>query len=273
MARGIHTLVVFGLVAGVALGTMAAARSRMEAEAAPISGAAHAAAPAPAAGTPAPGTPAPSTPAPSNDPSTQPSTKPSTEPSTEPSMRPPSDEPTRTGKVVYLTFDDGPDPRWTPQVLDLLQRYDASATFFMLGDEVDAHPGLVRQVRDAGHAIGNHSVDHKDLTKVSAARLRAEIAGGPASRCFRPPYGATNARVRAAIRAAGLRQVLWDVDPDDWQRPGAPVIASRILTHVHNGDVVLMHDGGGDRSQSVAALARVLDTLSARGYSFRSLPC
>ncbi|HYU85291.1 MAG TPA: polysaccharide deacetylase family protein, partial [Kribbellaceae bacterium] len=238
MARRIHTLVVFGLVAGVALGTMAAARSRMEAEAAPKPGAAHATAPAPAAGTPATSTPAPST---------KPSTKPSTEPSNEASMRPPSDEPTRTGKVVYLTFDDGPDPRWTPQVLDLLQRYDARGTFFMLGDEVRANPGLVRRVRDAGHAIGNHSVDHKDLTKVSAARLRTEIAGGPASRCFRPPYGATNARVRAAIRAAGLRQVLWDVDPDDWQRPGARVIASRILTHVHNGDVVLMHDGGGNR--------------------------
>ena len=175
--------------------------------------------------------------------------------------------------MVYLTFDDGPDPRWTPQVLDLLEQHNAKATFFVLAENAGRNPDLVRRARAAGHAIGNHSVSHKNLTKLSAARLHAEVAGGVASRCFRPPYGATNAKVRTEIKRDGMKQVLWDVDPDDWQRPGAATIASRILTAVHSGDVVLMHDGGGNRSQSVTALSRVLSVLEARGYTFAALPC
>lgn len=179
----------------------------------------------------------------------------------------------RPTKVVYLTFDDGPDPTWTPRVLGLLARHQARATFFVLGNSARSHPGLVARIRAGGHAVGNHSVSHKSLPSLSPGRLHREIAGGVRSRCFRPPYGATSARVRTAIRKAGMRQVLWDVDPQDWRRPGAAAISQRILSQVGNGSIVLMHDGGGDRAQTARALDRVLTTLAARGYAFRPLSC
>lgn len=180
---------------------------------------------------------------------------------------------TATGKVIYLTFDDGPDPVWTPQVLRLLTKYGAKATFFQLGDMVTAHPGLQTRVRAAGHTIGSHSISHPLLTLVPSARRRHEIAGGPVSHCFRPPYGATNAQVSAEIRAAGMAEILWTVDPRDWDRPGAAAIAHRVLSRAHPGGIVLLHDGGGHRAQTVAALDRILKVLKRRGYSFPALTC
>jgi peptidoglycan-N-acetylglucosamine deacetylase len=176
-------------------------------------------------------------------------------------------------KVLFLTFDDGPDPVWTPQVLAVLARYDAHATFFELGAMQAAHPGLREQVLAAGNTIGSHSITHPELTVVSPAKRRHEIFDGPPSNCFRPPYGATNAKVRADIRAAGMVQVLWDVDPRDWARPGTQAIVQNILTHAHNHNIILMHDGGGDRSQTVAALDTVLSLLKAQGYSFPAMNC
>jgi peptidoglycan/xylan/chitin deacetylase (PgdA/CDA1 family) len=176
-------------------------------------------------------------------------------------------------KVIFLTFDDGPDPVWTPKILKILAKYGAKATFFELGQRIQAHPGLRKQVLAGGHTIGNHSISHPRLTKVSAARRHHEIFDGPKSRCFRPPYGASNPKVRADIKAAGMTQVLWNVDPRDWARPGTSAIVQNILNHARHRNIVLMHDGGGDRSQTVAALAKVLPTLKARGYSFRALGC
>lgn len=247
MARRVATLACFALAAGLIFGSLGLARSKMEAEAhRPEAGQ------APPVGTPtAPATTA--TPSPPDGPGT------------------PVKQ--HAGKVVYLTFDDGPDPAWTPEVLATLKKYDAKATFFMLRIHTDTYPELVQQVRDAGMAIGNHSVDHKYLPGLSAKRLHQEVANGIHSRCFRPPYGATNARVRKEIHANGMQQVLWDVDPQDWARPGSTAIRNRVLSHVFPGSVVLMHDGGGNRSQTGAALDRILQTLKARGYSFRSLSC
>lgn len=176
-------------------------------------------------------------------------------------------------KVVYLTFDDGPDKTWTPKVLGVLAKHKVKGTFFVLGRNAKAQPTLVRKERAAGHTIGNHSVSHANLTKLSRTRLRQEIRGGVRSKCFRPPYGATNARVRAEIKAAGMRQVLWSVDPQDWARPGATKIAQRVLANVRPGAIVLMHDAGGNRAQTVIALDKVIRTLKARGYVFRSLSC
>jgi peptidoglycan-N-acetylglucosamine deacetylase len=180
---------------------------------------------------------------------------------------------TPRGKVLYLTFDDGPHPRWTPKVLRLLARYHARATFFMLGREVSAHPGLALRVRRAGHAVGNHTRNHRNLLQLPPAGVRAEIAGGPRSRCFRPPFRDTNAFVRRMAAAHGMREMLWDVDTFDWSRPGADAIERAVLRQVHPGAVVLMHDGGGDRSQTLTALARVLPVLKSRGYTFRALSC
>jgi peptidoglycan/xylan/chitin deacetylase (PgdA/CDA1 family) len=182
---------------------------------------------------------------------------------------------TSSGKaiVIFLTFDDGPDPTWTPAVLRILAKHGAKATFFELGRMIQAHPGLRERVLAGGNTIGNHSISHPRLTKGSAARRHHEIFDGPKSRCFRPPYGATNAKVRADIKAAGMIQVLWNVDPRDWARPGTSAILHRILDHAPRRNIVLMHDGGGNRSQTVAALDKVLPILKAQGYSFPAMNC
>ncbi|HZX02799.1 polysaccharide deacetylase family protein [Kribbella sp.] len=177
------------------------------------------------------------------------------------------------GRVVYLTFDDGPDPLWTPKVLAVLAKHAVHATFFMLAQHANPHQELVDEVRAAGHAIGNHSVSHPKLTKLSPAQLHHQVADGVHSRCFRPPYGATNPKVRAEIKRDGMQQVLWDVDTRDWSRPGVPVIVKRALAGARPGAIILMHDGGGNRSETVAALGQILTALSARGYHFATLSC
>lgn len=182
--------------------------------------------------------------------------------------------------VVYLTFDDGPTPAWTPRVLALLARYQAWATFFVLGRSAAAHPELVRQEFAAGHGVGNHTWSHRRLTELRGAQLVAEVNGtstviqqitGAPVRCLRPPFATVDAASAEQVRALGLRLVLWDIDTNDWLRPGTGAIAGRVLGRVRSGDVILMHDGGGNRSQTVAALEQVLATLSARGYRFHAL--
>ncbi|MFI5712553.1 polysaccharide deacetylase family protein [Kribbella sp. NPDC051620] len=176
-------------------------------------------------------------------------------------------------KVLFFSFDDGPDPYWTPKILQVLKKYGAHATFFELGNMQAAHPGLREQVLAAGNTIGSHSISHPQLTAISAAKRHHEIFDGPRSKCFRPPFGASNPKVRAEIKAAGMVQVLWDVDPRDWARPGVHAIVSNIMTHAHKRNIILMHDGGGDRSQTVAALDKALRLLKAQGYSFPAMAC
>ncbi|GAA1583862.1 hypothetical protein GCM10009789_42010 [Kribbella sancticallisti] len=176
-------------------------------------------------------------------------------------------------KVLFLTFEDGPDPLWTPKVLQVLAKYGAHATFFQLGSMQTAHPGLRDQILAAGNTIGSHSITHPQLTAISPAKRHHEIVDGPRSKCFRPPYGATNPKVRAEIKAAGMVQVLWDVDPRDWARPGTSAIVSNILQHAHRRNVILLHDGGGDRSQTVAALDKSLRILKQQGYTFPAMAC
>jgi len=182
--------------------------------------------------------------------------------------------------VVYLTFDDGPTPAWTPRVLALLARYQARATFFVLGRSAAAYPELVRQEFAAGHGVGNHTWSHRRLPDLRGAQLVAEVNGtstviqqitGAPVRCLRPPFATVDAASAEQVRALGLRLVLWDIDTNDWLRPGTGAIAGRVLGRVRSGDVILMHDGGGNRSQTVAALEQVLATLSARGYRFHAL--
>ena len=182
--------------------------------------------------------------------------------------------------VVYLTFDDGPNPVWTPRVLELLARHRAQATFFVLGRSAAAHPELVRQEHAAGHGVGNHTWSHHRLTGLGDGELAAEVSSTSAAiqratgvpvRCLRPPYATVDRASAQRVGALGLRLVLWDIDTRDWLRPGAGVIAGRVLGRVRAGDVVLMHDGGGDRSQTVAALEQLLTDLSARGFRFAAL--
>jgi peptidoglycan/xylan/chitin deacetylase (PgdA/CDA1 family) len=185
------------------------------------------------------------------------------------------------GKVIYLTFDDGPAVSYTKRILDLLDEYDAKATFFELGENAKAHPQLTRSVVARGHALGSHTWNHKDLRNLRPKNLNRQITrtsaeltkiGGRPITCLRPPYGAVNARVRSAVHRKDLSMELWDIDPRDWRRPGAAAIARRVVSHAHKNAVSLMHDGGGNRSQSVRALKRILQKLSKKGYRFETLP-
>jgi len=194
-----------------------------------------------------------------------------------PSRRTPLSVPTeQPGRVVYLTFDDGPSASGTPQVLALLAEYGAQATFFMVGSQAQAAPDLVAQVRAAGHAVGNHTYHHPWLTNLSDSGIGQEITstsravGGTS--CLRPPGGFVDARVRSVAASLGQSLVMWTVDPQDWRRPGAAAIAGAVLDRATSGSIVLLHDGGRDRSQTVAALRTILATLSARGDVFRTLP-
>jgi peptidoglycan/xylan/chitin deacetylase (PgdA/CDA1 family) len=177
------------------------------------------------------------------------------------------------GKVLFLTFDDGPQGEYTPQILRVLRKHHAYATFFVIGIQVAQFPELVTAERAAGHHVGNHTYDHKTLTRLPDAKVRQEIGTGIASNCLRPPEGATSAKIRAIAASYHQRQVLWNVDTEDWQKPGVAHIEHSILSGARPGAIILMHDGGGNRSQTVTALDNALTQLSKQGYSFRSLPC
>ena len=172
-------------------------------------------------------------------------------------------------KLVALTFDDGPSS-YTPQVLKVLRRKKAKATFFMLGDMVNRDPSTARRVLASGHEIANHSSTHALLPGYSDIRrasrtIRRTTGFKPC--LFRPPYGALNSSVVRNVRDLGMKSVLWDVDTSDWSTPGTGTIRSRI-SGARPGSIVLMHDGGGPRSQTVAALPGAIRNLRARGFRF-----
>lgn len=179
-----------------------------------------------------------------------------------------------TGPLIYLTFDDGPDPTYTPQVLDLLARYGARATFFVIGRSAAAHPELIQRIAAEGHTLGNHTYNHPSLAGMGREQVLAELGrtqealGGLGAACMRPPYGAEDQFTATYAAELGLSVVRWGIDPQDWARPGAATIAAHVLARAHPGAIVLFHDGGGDRSQTVAALEPILSGLSAQGYQF-----
>ncbi|WP_018500175.1 polysaccharide deacetylase family protein [Parafrankia discariae] len=188
--------------------------------------------------------------------------------------------PAAPANAIALTVDDGPHPVWTPRVLEVLRANGVRATFFVIGVQAKAHPELVRRVLAAGHTVGNHSLDHPTpfgarpaatvAREISAAQSIITAAGGVAPRYFRSPGGDWPPAVLAAAADQHLTPVGWSVDPRDWARPGVASIV-RTLTGARAGDILLCHDGGGDRSQTVEALRRVLPALRARGLTFTSL--
>ncbi len=182
---------------------------------------------------------------------------------------------------IALTFDDGPYPYYTAQILTILQRYQVHATFFCVGKNVQNYPVLVQQEYAAGNAVENHTWDHADLTRLSRLGIQREINNtssiiqntiGVAPILLRPPYGAINISVRAQIVQLHLVPVLWSVDTKDWQRPGTAAIINTALTRSTNGSIILMHDGGGNRAQTVAALPGIIESLRLRGYDFVTVP-
>jgi peptidoglycan/xylan/chitin deacetylase (PgdA/CDA1 family) len=182
----------------------------------------------------------------------------------------------RSPRTVALTFDDGPSP-YTPQILAVLRREHVRATFCMLGTQVRRYPAIARAVVRDGHQLCDHSRDHRDLARLSASRAWGEVADaqrairtvtGITPTIFRFPYGSSSARSRRVVARFRLRRLSWDVDPQDWTRPPAHKITSRIVTHAHPRCVVLMHDGGGDRSHTAASLSATIRQLRKQGYRF-----
>ncbi|MEV6975758.1 polysaccharide deacetylase family protein [Kitasatospora sp. NPDC093806] len=175
---------------------------------------------------------------------------------------------------VALTFDDGPDPVHTRQVLEILDRYGARATFFCVGHHVAALPDEVRRIADAGHELGNHSWSHPFLPDLTPEQLREQLdrtteavarVTGEAPTRFRPPYGGLTPEVLATLAEHPGTVTLWDVDSRDWSRPGPERIAETVLGGVRPGSVVLMHEGAGDRGQTVRALPSIIEGLLERG--------
>ncbi len=180
-------------------------------------------------------------------------------------------------KVIALTIDDGPSPVYTPQVLRLLDEYQVTATFSMIGLEVDAHPGMAREVAAAGHMIANHTWSHVDLAGLRPAVVADQInratgaihtVTGRVPTLFRAPYGAWSKAVLQHCAQDGMTPLDWSVDPRDWSRPGVASIVRNIMRNTKTGSIILEHDGGGNRSQTVAALKIVLPRLLAAGFHF-----
>jgi peptidoglycan/xylan/chitin deacetylase (PgdA/CDA1 family) len=183
-------------------------------------------------------------------------------------------------REVALTFDDGPS-NFTGGILDTLKKYDAKATFFALGNQINEFPLPLQRVVAEGHAIGNHTWDHTDLTTLSPKDVRGQLDDNsnaftgrnlPAPKLFRPPYGAINDRVVAEARRAGMLTVMWSLDTNDYKLPAADVMAAQVLAEVEPGAIILMHDGGGDRTTTSAALPIILKGLKKAGYKMVTVP-
>ena len=205
-------------------------------------------------------------------------------------------------KQIVLTFDDGPDPTYTPQILDILKQYHVPAVFFVVGRQAEANPNIVRRIWDEGHEIGNHTWDHRDMADLSPAHQRYELTAterviqaltGHSTTLFRPPYGndvepTTGKEVRPLDLAAQMNYITvgQKIDPLDWAlywfkpgteafdtaRPKTPQdIVNGVLAEKDQGSIVLLHDAGGDRSHTVAALPQIIEKLRAEGYKFISV--
>ncbi|MFJ6690082.1 bifunctional polysaccharide deacetylase/glycosyltransferase family 2 protein [Streptomyces sp. NPDC091294] len=190
-------------------------------------------------------------------------------------------------KTIVLTFDDGPDPTWTPQVLDILEKYDVPGTFFLVGSMVARHPGIVRDMVEQGNEVGVHTFTHVDLSYQSQSRVDREIeqtqlalagAAGITTTLFRAPYSSeTDAidnyswPVYESLGEDGYTSVFIDTDSDDWKRPGVSKIVEWATPEDGEGASVLFHDAGGERSQTIEALPKYIEKMKAKGYTFTTV--
>lgn len=180
---------------------------------------------------------------------------------------------------VNITIDDGPDPAWTPQVLDLLDEYGVKATFCMTGVQAKAHPDLVKDVVAAGHRLCDHSVSHDTAMDkkseayqskeiLDAERMITEASGGVRPMYYRAPGGAFTPYSRKLAASHGMRPLGWNVDTKDFERPGTDAIVATVQRELPNGPTILFHDAGGDRTETVEALRQVLPWLKEQGRTF-----
>lgn len=182
-------------------------------------------------------------------------------------------------REVALTFDDGPGP-YTRKIMRVLERTHTPATFFVIGREVRAYRGIVAAEARAGFIVGDHTETHPPLALLAPSAQAAEIsgtaddivrAGAPYPRFFRPPYGSFDQATLGRLRSDGLLMVLWSTDTKDFSRPGVKAIRYAAISGGEPGAIVLMHDGGGDRAETVAALPRIIKRLRQRGFQLVSV--
>ncbi|MCE9518340.1 MAG: polysaccharide deacetylase family protein [Verrucomicrobia bacterium] len=180
------------------------------------------------------------------------------------------------GPYLAITFDDGPHPQNTPRLLGMLRERNIKATFFVVGSLAKEYPGIIRAILADGHEIGNHTLTHPlNMTRLSDEKIRHEVGAtadalqeiaGYHARLFRPPGGATNARIKQWLYDEyGLCNILWSVDPNDWKRPGVSVVTQRLVNGAHPGAILLCHDL---HAPTVDAMPGTLDALLAKGYRF-----
>lgn len=182
-------------------------------------------------------------------------------------------------KLIALTFDDGPNGKYTEAVLAILKENNAKATFFVCGDSTAAAPSIVKQEYAAGNEIGNHTYSHVNVAKLSENALKKELmkANEEIHKAinvypvfFRPPYGASSARANRTLAQLGFKKITWDYMVNDYntKKTNPDKIASEIINHAHSGMIVDIHDGGGNRNKTIAALPVIIKTLKNQGYEF-----
>lgn len=182
-----------------------------------------------------------------------------------------------TQKKIALTFDDGPHPRYTPEILEILDTYGIKATFFVVGENAEHYPDTLEEVIRRGHEVGNHTYTHPHLIRENYTGLVEEIwrcesaiyrFGECRTKYFRPPEGLVDTDVRVAASKLGYSVILWNIDTRDWAHTPPAKIAANVLSHVHSGDIILMHDYIGHNSPTPEALRLILPELLAQGYTF-----
>ncbi|TYQ14743.1 UNVERIFIED_CONTAM: peptidoglycan/xylan/chitin deacetylase (PgdA/CDA1 family) [Acetivibrio alkalicellulosi] len=185
---------------------------------------------------------------------------------------------------VALTFDDGPDPRYTPLILDILKQYDIKATFFLIGARAVGHESITKRIRDEGHAIGNHTYWHPNLDKEGVGRLHWEVTQtekalndilGYRPSLFRAPYGSLNEELVEKIGEMGYSAIGWSVDSLDWMQLTPRQIKNNVLSNIHPGAIILMHDGGHwtmDLLGTVQSLHDIIQELQKDGVEFVTVP-
>lgn len=179
----------------------------------------------------------------------------------------------RGAKVVALTFDDGPS-EYTPGFLQVLREKGVHGTFFEVGQEMAGREATMRQILAEGNELGDHTENHVEYpgySQIAGAAQRIEEYTHFKPCLFRPPGGAVNSSVVATAGSLGMRTITWDVDPRDWSTPGTGAIYGNIVANAKPGSIILMHDGGGPRGETLEALPQVIDTLRSRGYSFETV--
>ncbi|OMF96133.1 chitooligosaccharide deacetylase [Paenibacillus sp. FSL R7-0273] len=187
-------------------------------------------------------------------------------------------------RMIALTFDDVPDPRFTPQLLDVLRKYHVKATFFVVGSRAERHPELVARIIREGHVIGNHSYNHPEFGKLGINEFRTQIIrteniisaqAGYKPRLIRPPYGDISEPQLKWAKAHGYKLVNWNVDSLDWRGLSKTQVRNNIVAHAGKGAIILQHGGGGKGSNlqgTIQALPEVISIMRKRGYTFVTVP-